>query len=159
MRAASVIGVLPRKKGDIGRKERRAPAGLPVSRPVEPATQKQRDRLLAAFKEWLRTQGLSFGIFLEGDPDVDSLNSILVTFGKQLYEAGRSHSHYSETINSISAARPRLRRSLQQAWDLAFSWRKEEPPQHHVALPWQVLVACVSTALVGVGRRSQAYSH
>lgn len=85
-----MIGVLPRKKGDIGRKERRAPAGLPVSRPVEPATQKQRDRLLAAFKEWLRTQGLSFGIFLEGDPDVDSLNSILVTFGKQLYEAGRS---------------------------------------------------------------------
>ena len=36
----------------------------------------------------------------------------------------------------------------QQAWGLAFAWRKEEPPQHHSAMPWQILVACIVTAVL-----------
>ena len=43
--------------------------------------------------------------------------------------------------------RPRLRRQLQPAWDLAYTWLRQEPPNHHTALPWQVLLCMLSTAL------------
>ena len=39
-----------------------------------------------------------------------------------------------------------MRRMLQQAWDLAYAWVRQEPPSHHVALPWQALLSLVVTA-------------
>ena len=56
--------------------------------------------------------------------------------------------HYSETINSAVARKAILRRQLQMAWDYAFAWVKAEPPTHHMACPWQILLAVVSTALL-----------
>ena len=73
---------------------------------------------------------------------------LLVRYGRQLFEAGWPYSHYSEVINAVSSREPALRRSLQMAWDLAFAWLREEPHSHHVALPWQVLVAAITTALI-----------
>ena len=35
---------------------------------------------------------------------------------------------------------------LQGSWDLAYTWLREEPPVHHVALPWQILLAAVVTS-------------
>ena len=69
-------------------------------------------------------------------------------YGRQLFEAGWPYSHFSEVINAVSAREPALRRSLQPAWNLAFTWLREEPHSHHVALPWQVLLAAVTTALM-----------
>ena len=43
--------------------------------------------------------------------------------------------------------RPRIRRNLQPAWDLAYAWLRNEPPTHHLALPWQCLLSLLSTAL------------
>ena len=40
-----------------------------------------------------------------------------------------------------------MRRLLQPAWDLAFSWLREEPPVHHTAIPWQI-AAAISTCLL-----------
>ena len=39
-----------------------------------------------------------------------------------------------------------LKRQVQQAWDVAFAWLREEPPVHHTAMPWQILLALISTA-------------
>jgi hypothetical protein len=36
---------------------------------------------------------------------------------------------------------------LQPAWDLAYAWLRNEPPSHHLALPWQALLSILSTAL------------
>lgn len=36
---------------------------------------------------------------------------------------------------------------LQPAWDLAYAWLRQEPPVHHIALPWQILLAMLTTSL------------
>ena len=72
---------------------------------------------------------------------------MLESFGRQAYKAGRPYNHYAETINAISGKRPRIRRSLQPAWDLAYTWLRQEPPTHHLALPWQALLCLLSTSL------------
>ncbi|CAJ1398946.1 unnamed protein product [Effrenium voratum] len=146
----ALLGSFPlSNKGDVQRQASRLPSGLPAGRPVEPATQKQRDGLLGSFRDWLTDQGVGYdSLILCPDPDTDGVNAVLIRYGRLLYQAGRPYTHYAETINAVAAARPRLRRALQQAWDLAFAWRKEEPPQHHSAMPWQILVACIVTAVL-----------
>ncbi|CAE7745584.1 unnamed protein product, partial [Symbiodinium necroappetens] len=132
-----------------GRSRSRAATVLAEGRPVQPATQKRRERLLQAFQDWLQQQGTSFVELLELEPHVTKkLNNWLVLYGRQLFEAGWPYSHFSEVINAVSAREPALRRSLQPAWNLAFTWLREEPHSHHVALPWQVLLAAVTTALM-----------
>ena len=79
-------------------------------------------------------------------PDVEALNILLEKYGRELFRSGRPYGHYSETLNAVSAKRPRLRRSLQPAWGLAYSWLRQEPPSHHLALPWQALLALLVTA-------------
>lgn len=37
---------------------------------------------------------------------------------------------------------------MQGSWDLAYSWMASEPTCHHVAMPWQVLLAMVSACLL-----------
>ena len=80
-------------------------------------------------------------------PDVDQLNKVLCDFGRMLFAEGKPYYRYSETINSISGRRPTLRRSMQQAWDVAFMWGSFEPVSHHIAIPVQILVASLATAL------------
>ena len=72
---------------------------------------------------------------------------MLERYGRAQYKAGRPYGHYAETINAVSAKRPRIRRSLQQAWDLAYAWLRKEPPIHHVALPWHAMLALLTTAI------------
>ena len=57
---------------------------------------------------------------------------------------GFPYYHYAETVNLLSSEFPFLRRLLQPAWDLAFAWQREEPPVHHSALPWQILLAMLA---------------
>ena len=143
-------GVLkPRDAGDKRRAETRGELDLPEGRPVLGRTQGNRDKLLALFDEWLQTKGFSLSEMLfVAEPDIETLNIQLERYGRELFRAGRPYGHYSETINAVSGKRPRVRRALQPAWDLAYSWMRQEPPTHHVALPWQVLAALITTALV-----------
>ena len=83
---------------------------------------------------------------LRSDPDF--ANEVLICYGQHLHKTGKTYSSYSETLNMFSSQCPSLRRLLQPAWDLAFSWQREEPPVHHTAMPWQVLTAAVAIALV-----------
>ena len=142
-------GLRPRNAADQRRSRSRAATVLTEGRPVQPATQKRRDRLLQMFHDWLLQQGTSLTELLELEPHVTKrLNNWLVLYGRQLFEAGWPYSHFSEVINAVSGREPALRRSLQPAWNLAFTWLREDPHSHHVALPWQVLLAAVTTALM-----------
>ncbi|CAE7324647.1 unnamed protein product [Symbiodinium necroappetens] len=148
--AASHGLLLPRSARDRQRQERRGTGDLPAGRPVETVTQKNREALWASFCEWLATAGIERGLFetVEGQQDIDGINAILGRYGRELYRAGRPYAHYSETLNAFSSRVPKLRRLLQPAWDVAFAWRREEPSLHHAAMPWQVLVSLVATALL-----------
>ena len=111
-------------------------------------TSRNRQQLLTAFDQWLRTTGTTLQALLERKPlDPDQVAARLISYGRQLYESGRPYWHYSETINGVAALRSSLRRSLQAAWDLAFSWMALEPSTHHVAMPPTVLLAVLSVCI------------
>ena len=138
--------LVPRDSGDIKRATLRA-AGedLPKGRPVLGQTQAYRNRLLSQFDDWLKKEGISLNELLDvHNPDIDCINTLLEKYGRALYKAGRPYNFY---VEKVSARRPRIRRSLQQAWDVAYAWLRKEPPIHHTALPWQALLAILSIAL------------
>ena len=114
--------LVPRDAGDERRAHLRSTFDeLPKDRPVLGQTQVCRDKLLKSFDEWLRTQELSVDLLLNApQPDLDSINTLLERYGRDLCQAGRPYNHYAKTINGIAARRPRIRRSLQQAWDAAY---------------------------------------
>ena len=142
--------LLPRHGADLARQLRRHQMPqLPKGRPVLPATSQNRDELFSAFTGWCHQQNLPLENLLEAAlVNVEEINAILSAYGKALYAAGRPYGHFAEKINSVVSQRPVLRRNLQQAWDYAFAWVRAEPPTHHLACPWQVLLAILSTALL-----------
>ena len=79
---------------------------------------------------------------------MDEINLVLTKYGRLLYAAGKPYTVYAETINMLTSKKPVLRRQLQEAWDLAFSWVQAEPSAHHVAMPWQALLSLLSVALM-----------
>ncbi|CAE7271721.1 unnamed protein product, partial [Symbiodinium microadriaticum] len=107
-----------------------------------------RQKLLGAFNAWLGGSGFTLeGLLLARFLDADVVSSWLVSYGRQLYEAGRPYWRYSETINGVAAMKPSLKRSLQGAWDLAFSWMAKEPSTHHLAMPPVILLSMLCTCL------------
>ena len=112
-----------------------------------PKTKDSREKLLRWFDDWLQSQDMTLEALLDARTfDVETVNLVLERYGRALYNSGRPYGHYSETINAVGSKRPNLRRMLQGAWNLAFTWLREEPPVHHVALPWQVLASLISVA-------------
>ena len=119
-----------------------------VGRPVLGQTQHYRDKLLDHFTGWLRLQGVSFEeLVMTPVPDVEGINLLLEKYGRALFDAGRPYNHYAELINSVAAKKPALRRNLQAAWDLAYTWLRLEPPIHHIALPWQALLSILTISV------------
>ena len=122
---------------------------LPEGRPTLEATNKLRDKYWSVFLQWLSNEGIDFERLLEQHVFyVDEINIVLTRFGRALYRAGRPYNQYAETINSLTTRKPALRRQMQGSWDLAYSWVAAEPSCHHVAMPWQVLLAMVTTCLL-----------
>ena len=141
--------IAPRDRADLGRAATRRGVILAEGRPVLGKTQAHRDKLLQAFLDWVSSLGVDKDDLLtKQEVDIDMVNLMLEKYGRLLHAAGRPYNHYAETINALASKRPRLRRSLQGAWDLAFAWLREEPPVHHIAMPWQVLLAVISTACI-----------
>eukprot|EP00435_Cladocopium_sp_Y103_P010770 s1163_g2.t2 len=134
--------------GDAARRASRAGVILTDGRRVTETTAFTRDWLYAGFESWVVEKGWQIhDVVYKNPPDVDFLNKVLVEYGRWLFSEGKPYYHYSETLNSISSRRPSLRRMMQQAWDLAFLWGSYEPTSHHVAMPVQILIAFVATAL------------
>ena len=143
-----VQGMQPRNAADLSRQLRRNEIPLAVGRPVLASTNFNRDALYAVFLEWCRNQQVDFEGLLENAlAHAEEINTWLAHYGRQLYHCGRPYGHYSETINAVVSQKAILRRCLQPAWDVAYSWMRNEPPSHHTAMPWQVLLALLSTAI------------
>ena len=142
-------GFGPRDAKDRTRAGERRGINLAEGRPVLEKTKKGRDKLLGEFSKWLEEKGMSLEQFLDSSQvDLDMVNLLIERYGRVLFQAGRPYNHYAELINGVAALRPRFRRALQGAWDLAYTWLKHEPGGHHTALPWQAMVAMVVSALL-----------
>ena len=146
----AMVSFEPRNAADLLRCEQRQRAGpLPSGRLVLPRTAQLRTGHLQVFRTWCGDEGLDLDFLLENYREcIDELNLILCRFGRKLYEIGRPRNHYFETINSLTAMKPGLRRMVQQAWDLGFTWTKMEPSTHHVAAPFQVLMGMISLCIL-----------
>lgn len=125
---------------------------LAPSRAVLGKTQDLRKRYLSKFQAWLwNERQTSLRFLLDQKPaDPERIASLLVDYGKEMYSSGKSYGSYgiyAETVNSIGAARPLIKRQLTSAWDLAFAWMLDEPTQHHPAMPLAVMTALVTVAL------------
>ena len=130
------------------RRKARAKAPLLDGRPVQALTRDRRSKLKASWIDWLAEEGCCWDdVGRWAQSNVGRLNEALARYGRWLYEDGWPYYWFSETINMVSSEFPIVRRSLQQAWDLALAWQREEPPTHHSALPWQVLAAVLSVAI------------
>lgn len=79
--------------------------------------------------------------------NLESINEVLQQYGRRLYEAGRPYGVFVGSINGLVSFKPVLRRQLQPSWDVPFPWVREERPQHHIAMPWQILAAEVAGIL------------
>ena len=148
--AIPVRAMEPHTAGERTRAQARAlrPA-LPSGRPTLEATTRLRARYWKIFESWLLAEGVDIAPLLETPTFyVEEWNAILTRFGRLLYEAGKPYNQYAETINYLTSLRPTIRRHMQGSWDLAYSWMASEPTCHHVAMPWQVLLAMVTTCLL-----------
>ena len=143
-------GLGPRNAADLLRSEQRLRAGpLPVGRLVLPRTAELRSAHVSVFRSWCVSENIDLDFLSENYREcIDELNLVLCKFGRKLYSIGRPRNHYFETINALTASKPGLRRLVQQAWDLGFTWTKMEPSSHHVAAPFQVLMGLVSLCIL-----------
>lgn len=133
---------------DLRRARERASRPLPEGRPTLPVTQKLRERYWALFENWLVSEGIDFAALLaDSYHQLEEINAVLVAYGRKLYSSGKPYNVFAETLNCLSSRRPSLRRHLQGAWDLAFTWTRAEPVCHHTAMPWQILLAMISLSL------------
>ena len=122
---------------------------LVEGRPVLPATGSLRDKYFRVFESWATEEGLDIHALLENSHQcVEEINMVVSRFGRELFKAGKTYNQYAETINSLTSLRPTLRRQMQGAWDLGFAWMRQEPTQHHVAIPSIILIAMITTSLM-----------
>ena len=142
-------GIEPRHAEDETRARARASKVLEFGRPVLAVTRDNRQKLLTAFSNWLDARGYDLREVLKAAyKEPEHISRLLCDYGRELFDAGRPYNHYCETINAVGSARPEIRRLMAGAWDLAFAWLREEPYEHHVACPFQVLLALLSVALL-----------
>lgn len=141
--------IVPRSGADWSRAGARRGVPLIDGRRVLPATSQNREHLLSAFNVWTSEEGIDWeGLLRESHIYIDEINAVLAAYGRLLYQAGRPYNHFAETLNGIAMKKPSLRRHLQAAWNVAYGWVQQEPGSHHAALPPQVLIALLGTALM-----------
>ena len=122
---------------------------LESGRPVTEATSRLRTKYWSAFALWVSEQGVDLEYMLDNHYScVDEINFLMVKYGRLLYASGKTYTQYAETINALSSRKPPLRRMLQQCWDLGYSWMRNEPSTHHVAIPVPLILSMITTALL-----------
>lgn len=146
---ASAMPMVPQNAGDFQRAQQRSGLGnLPEGRPVLARTGSLREKYFTTVLQWVDELGVDFDELLSGYHDsVEEINCLLVRYGRDLFKAGRTYNQFAETINELTSRKPQLRRLVQSAWDLGYTWRKVEPSVHHIAMPAVVLMSVLSTCL------------
>ena len=139
----------PRHMADQARAELRATRPLEYGRPVLDVTRSSREKLLRVFATWLEKRGFALEDLLRDAPkDPSLLVRLLTDYGMKLYTSGRPYNHFAETINGLGALQPPIRRLMSGAWDLCFAWLREEPYEHHIACPYQVMLATLTLSVL-----------
>ncbi len=140
----------PRNAGDRARILNRQEMGpLPEGRLVLEVTAAQRDRPMRGFLSWCEAEGLEMSFWLRDTRNhLEEINLCLCRFGRTVYSWGRPLNHFVETINALTSYRPELRRQVQAPWDIAFNWSRMEPNDHHIAAPFQIVMALLTVALM-----------
>ena len=148
--AAMAMPLPSQTAGELRRAQARQARGpLPAGRPVTHATNLARERYWSLFESWATGNGLDLSAMLSNSHwHVEDINCLLVRYGRELYSAGKSYNQYAETINALGTRRPAMRRMLQGAWDLGYSWVRSEPSVHHIAVPVPIILALTSTAMM-----------
>ena len=112
--STDAMPLIPTSAAEQARACGRAESVLAATRAVRKETVSGREKLLDDFRRWLwaehRVELRS--LLTQKPPDAEEVCRFLVLYGQQMFYAGRSYAKFSETINSISAARPILRRQL-----------------------------------------------
>ena len=146
---AMAMPVFPRNPADAARQRvRQSRPDLVPGRRVTEVTTSMRQVLMTTFKGWLLEEGIDWQFLLENSHShLEEINGVLSWYGRILYQNGRPLQHFSETIDAVVAEKPHLKRSLQGAWNLAFGWNQAEPSVHHLAMPFQVLLAMLSVSV------------
>ena len=136
---AMAMPMHPGTPAEISRAALREARGpLPEGRPVLPRTGTQREKFLQIFYGWALEQNIDIHFMLDNHYTcIDELNLVLSKFGRVLYHSGKSYNQYAETLNAITSLKPAVRRMLQGAWDPGYAWVREEPGNHHIAMPHQ----------------------
>ena len=147
---AMAMPMHPGTPAEISRAALREARGpLPEGRPVLPRTGTQREKFLQIFYGWALEQNIDIHFMLDNHYTcIDELNLVLSKFGRVLYHSGKSYNQYAETLNAITSLKPAVRRMLQGAWDLGYAWVREEPGNHHIAMPHQAALAMISISLM-----------
>ena len=135
--------------GDRSRAANRASnLPLPDGRPVLARTGTLRAAYYATFLAWCDSLGIDFSAMLDSmSSHIEDINLLLVRFGRELHRVGKTYNQYAETLNELSSRKPQIRRFLQTAWDLGYSWKRSEPSIHHVAMPAMVLLGALSVCI------------
>ena len=122
---------------------------LAEGRHVTAGTRTMRETLMASFLAWIDEEQIPWERMVADSHNcLEDINAVLVAYGRLLRKHGRPYQHYAETINAVSSLKLSLKRHLQGAWSLAFSWVQNEPSAHHVAMPFQVLMALLTTTML-----------
>ncbi len=145
---AFAMPMFPRNAADRQRQlARESRSELLPGRRVRPETTDLRRSLMVIFEQWTRQEGVDWPFLLSHSyQNVETINNLLERYGQVLYRSGRPYLHFAETLNAIAGIRPSLKRNLQGAWNLAFGWVQSEPSNHHVAMPFQILLAVLSVS-------------
>ena len=140
----------PSSAAERTRAAARASTTLTGDRVALDFTRNRRKKLLKQFQSWLwQSKGVSLIFLLKEKPaDPEKIANWLVLYGQELYKSGKAYGIFAETINSVAASRPQIRKQLTVAWDYAFSWVADEPFGHHPALPALVLLAMMAVGLI-----------
>ena len=147
---AMAMPMFPKNPGEIARaKARAARPELPSGRPVLPVTSSLRRRYLDEFFLWARDEGVDVNWMLDNHFScIDELNVLVTKYGRLLYRNGKTYNQFAETLNGLTSLKPAIRRLMQGAWDLGYSWVRSEPSSHHVAIPVQILLSMIAVALM-----------
>ena len=137
-----------RKKAE----ERAARPAVPIGRPTLEVTGRLRERCWRNLLDWTIHDRIEFErILLASHLHVEEINAILVKYGRLFDSAGEPYTVFAETIKMLSSMKPVLRRQLQGAWDLAFSWVQAEPSSRFASHDY-------SCTHVGLGRCGRMFS-
>ena len=129
-----------------GQRPHAAPAGHDLRLTVTPQTALRYGAAIRNLEAWLLLVELPVLALLV--KDTATLSAVVVAYLQWAYDAGHPHSHGSYVIAGLQFRWPALRTHMKPAWAVQRRWAQLLPPMVRTPMPWTVLLAMCSTAVV-----------